>query len=341
MTQIAHPSLWRKIQQDNFTNWTKLLHFLQLDIAPISSQFPLNIPRRLAEKIAKSDPNDPILRQFLPSAQETLTSAQFITDPVGDVNARKTPKLLHKYHGRALLVTTSACAMHCRYCFRQHFDYDTDRSSFTSEIEAIRQDSTIKEIILSGGDPLSLSNRALKSLIDQLCSIPHLKRLRFHTRFPIGIPERIDTEFLELLQQCRLQTIFVIHSNHPAEWDETMMHSLKQIQKLGIPMLCQSVLLKGVNDNAQVLQELCEILVDQGIIPYYLHQLDRVEGAMHFEVDPMQGQALISHLEQTLSGYAVPRYVQEIPGHPSKTPITSDLGFLSPTHAALSLKCGQ
>ncbi len=333
--------LWRKIQQRNFTNWNHLATFVQLDLHAIDTHFPLNIPYRLAEKIAKGDPNDPILRQFLPITEEKNASPLFLLDPVGDTAARKAPKLLHKYTGRALLIATSACAMHCRYCFRQHFDYETKTPSFNSELEAIAQDSSIKEIILSGGDPLSLSHRQLKSLIDSLSQIPHLKRLRFHTRFPMGIPERIDAEFLELLRGCRLQTIFIIHSNHPAEWDDTIKDSLKQVQRLGIPVLCQTVLLKGVNDRKETLQDLCELLVDQGIIPYYLHQLDRVEGAMHFEVEEQEGLALIQALEENLSGYAVPRYVREIAGRSSKTLITSDRAFSNRADSTLSLKCGQ
>ncbi|MBY0529748.1 MAG: EF-P beta-lysylation protein EpmB [Rhabdochlamydiaceae bacterium] len=316
--------LWRKIQQQNFTDWKKLAELIQLDLPlpPNKLKFPLNLPVRLAKKIRKATPDDPILRQFLPSFEENKKSPLFISDPVGDTNARKAPKLLHKYQGRALLVSTSACAMHCRYCFRQHFDYETEDKSFSEELEYIRQDSTLKEIILSGGDPLSLSDRQLKSLIDNLAQIPHLKRLRFHTRFPIGIPERIDAPFLELLKTCRLQTFFVVHSNHPNEWDEEISAALKNIQKLGIPVLCQTILLKNVNDNADTLHAFFEFLVDQGILPYYLHQLDRVEGASHFEVSEEEGKAFMQELSRRLSGYAVPRYVQEIAGESSKTPIS-------------------
>lgn len=315
--------LWRKIQQNNFTDWKTLTTYLDLSLPTPKEKrhFPLNIPQRLAAKVEKGNPSDPILLQFLPTVEEDNKSPLFLIDPVGDTCARKTAKLLHKYEGRALLVTTSACAMHCRYCFRQHFEYETTDKTFAEELSYLRNDSSIKEIILSGGDPLSLSNRQLKLLLSQLAEIPHLQRLRFHTRFPIGIPERIDNEFLEMLEQCRLQTFFVIHSNHPKEWDDEIKQALKQIQKLGIPVLCQTILLKGVNDSASTLQELCELLVNQGILPYYLHQLDRVDGAMHFEVDPQVGTALIEELSRRLSGYALPRYVQEIAGEPSKTPI--------------------
>jgi EF-P beta-lysylation protein EpmB len=220
-----------------------------------------------------------------------------------------------------LLVTTSACAMHCRYCFRQHFDYETHKKLFEDELNIIRNDTTVNEIILSGGDPLSLDDRILKNLLEGLASIPHVKKVRFHTRFPIGIPERIDQSFLDLLQSIPLQFWFVIHTNHPNELDSDVLNALKSIQKLGIPILNQFVLLRGINDDVDVLAELCSQLADHGIMGYYMHQLDRVEGASHFEVPVEKGKELVKELAKRLPGYAVPRYVQEIAGMPSKTPI--------------------
>jgi lysine 2,3-aminomutase len=319
-------SPWRHIQRQNITSWEALTSFLEWD-APLSEQisknprFSLNLPLRLAQKISKNTLNDPILRQFLPTPQEEIKSLGFVSDPVGDTPSRKSPKLLHKYQGRALLVTTSACAMHCRYCFRQNFPYETQEKGFAPELELIRQDPSISEILLSGGDPLSLSNDTLRSLLSELATIPHLKRLRFHTRFPIGIPERIDTTFLEILKESPLQIYFVIHCNHANELDTDIFHALKQIQQLGIPVLNQSVLLKDVNDSVDALTTLCQALIDNGILPYYLHQLDRVEGAAHFEVPEAKGKALIQALSAHLPGYAIPKYVREIAGMPSKTPI--------------------
>jgi EF-P beta-lysylation protein EpmB len=220
-----------------------------------------------------------------------------------------------------LLICTSACAMHCRYCFRQNFDYETENKGFAEELAMIAEDSSLHEILLSGGDPLSLSNTSLKALIEALAKIPHLKRLRFHTRFPIGIPERIDDEFLDILEKTRFQTWFVIHTNHPQELDKDIFQALKKVQKLGIPVLNQTVLLKGVNDNLETLKKLCETLVDQGILPYYLHQLDRVQGSHHFEVAEERGHELIEELLKEIAGYAVPKYVREISGEPSKTPL--------------------
>lgn len=323
---VYKPPLWREIQRTNFTDWKELCQFLELETDELRevchiSHFPLNLPRRLAEKIQKGSINDPILRQFLPTSAEKVQSDGFCSDPVGDLPSQKTAKLLHKYQGRALLLCSSACVMHCRYCFRQHFDYATSQKGFADELEAIKNEPTLSEIILSGGDPLSLSNRELKHLIESLSEISHVKRIRFHTRFPMGIPERIDPELLEILKASRPQIFFTIHSNHSREWDDDVRLALKQVQKLGIPVLCQTVLLKGINDDIDTLQSLCETLVDQGIIPYYLHQLDKVLGTLHFEVAESKGLELMDELSARLSGYAVPKYVREIAGEKNKTPL--------------------
>lgn len=318
------PSLWRQILRQNFTQWETFADYLELDPAQRQEilqhpHFVLNVPMRLAKKMAKGTLDDPLLRQFLPTKREEEELPGFVVDPVGDQACRKGPKLLHKYNGRALLVCTSACAMHCRYCFRQNFDYDTAPQLFKKELETISLDTSLQEIILSGGDPLSLSNSNLNELLIKLSNIPHVKRIRFHTRFPIGIPERIDEQFLQILDDVTAQLWFVIHVNHPSELDVEVLAHLKLLQKRGITLLNQSVLLKGVNDDVHILKELCEKLVDNGIIPYYLHQLDRVKGAAHFEVDEAQGRLFIQELLRQLPGYAVPKYVCEIPGEPSKT----------------------
>ncbi|MBS0621244.1 MAG: KamA family radical SAM protein [Verrucomicrobia bacterium] len=326
---MSIPVSWRQIQRNSFTDWNALLSFLELDpvdgetILLKKSNFPLNLPVRLAEKIEKGRWDDPILRQFLPRKEEEIESPLFVLDPIADGAFRKEPKLLHKYEGRALLLCTSACAMHCRYCFRRHFPYETEQKLFTGELAAIRSDRTLKEILLSGGDPLSLSNAQLKALMESLSAIEHLKRIRFHTRFPMGIPERIDGEFLELLASCPKQIIFVIHCNHLLEFDEVVFDALKEVQKLGIPILSQSVLLRGVNDSVETLVTLFEGLVSRGILPYYLHQLDPVQGATHFEVSEMEGLEMMEALAARLPGYAVPKYVREIPHRPSKVQVTS------------------
>lgn len=319
---------WRVIQRKNFTSWDKLVDFLQLDPKYSSlilkrSHFPLNLPLRLAQKIEKNTVLDPIFRQFVPLDEESKSFSTFSQDPVKDRLFQKSSRLLQKYQGRALLLTTSACVMHCRYCFRKNYPYETHLDDFQKEINMIQQDSSLKEIILSGGDPLSLSDLQLSKLFHQLENILHLKRLRIHTRFPIGIPERIDDAFLEILKKVRLQVFFVIHVNHSKELDEDVLRCLKKIQYLGIPVLNQTVLLKGVNDEASILKELFEKLVDHGIMPYYLHQLDRVQGSYHFEVSIDEGKELIHNLKKTLSGYAIPKYVLEIVGESSKTCLMS------------------
>ncbi len=313
---------WRKIQKDNFTKLDALGKFLELNLSYTSS-FPLNLPKRLAEKIEKGTLKDPILKQFLPIEEKAPPPLSFIDDPVYDTSFQKTPRLLQKYRGRALLITTSACTMHCRFCFRQNYPYNSN-TDFSNEFEILRNDPTIEEVILSGGDPLSLSDETLKKLIENLATIPHLKLLRFHTRFPIGIPERITDSFLEILKKSPLQTVFVVHVNHSNELDDDIFTSLKKINILGIPILCQSVLLSGVNDDIKTLKTLFMTLSTHGIIPYYLHQLDRVKQAHHFEVPHEKGLELIEKLRGELPGYAVPKYVQEIPFKKSKTEVTSD-----------------
>lgn len=325
----AQIPLWRQIQRETFTDWKKLVDFLQLDLdSPKArllthSSFPLNLPLRLAQKIQKNCWNDPVLIQFLPTTEEEKESPLFVLDPVEDEAFRKTPKLLHKYQARALLLSTSACAMNCRFCFRRNFAYETTEKKFEKELQEIRLDTSLSEILLSGGDPLSLGHTQLESILKELEQIPHVKRIRFHTRFPLGIPERIDADFLKLLGGCEKQIIFVIHCNHAHEFDDTILESLRQIQRLGVIVISQSVLLKGVNDTVEALEELFLLLINNGILPYYLHQLDRVQGAIHFEVPETTGKELIAELQKRLPGYAVPKYVKEEAHKPHKTPITS------------------
>ncbi len=315
---------WKDVLRDNVTDWVRLADYLELSaeqrrhIVAIR-RFPLNIPLRLASKIAKGNLDDPLFKQFVPTTAENVEQAGFDCDPIGDTASRKSPKLLHKYRGRALLLCTSACAMHCRYCFRQHFDYDVKDKLFQAELEVIRHDPTITEVILSGGDPLSLSDHYLEALMQALAAIPHVKRLRFHTRFPIGIPERLDDSFLRLFDNLDLAVWFVIHSNHPRELDDDVLAALKRLQRKGVVILNQWVLLRGVNDDVEVLAELCEKMVNHAIFPYYLHQLDRTLGVGHFEVPEAEGQALIKALMTRLPGYAVPKYVREVAGEASKT----------------------
>jgi EF-P beta-lysylation protein EpmB len=319
--------LWRQIQKENFTRIAPLLDFLELSESLRNKvleipRFRLNLPRRLAAKIAKNTLDDPILRQFVPLEDELIQTPGFVSQPLQDESFQKTKKTLHKYEGRALIVTTSACAMHCRFCFRQNFPYETEEKNFHEEIAYLKNNTSISEVILSGGDPLSLSDVVLANLFSALESLPHIKRIRFHSRFPIGIPERIDNSFLDLLASSSKQIFFIIHANHPKEIDPDVAAALKKIQRLGIPTLNQSVLLKGVNDDEDTILLLSEALVDAGVIPYYLHAHDKVQGTAHFDLPEERGLQLIRHIQTHLSGFGVPRLVREEPGKPSKTFIT-------------------
>lgn len=321
-----HRPEWREILSQNFTRLESLVEFLELSEEQSRkllsrSRFPLNLPYRLAYKIEKGTLDDPLLRQFVPMREENLGVAGFSEDPVGDLSFRSTSKLLHKYEGRVLIVTTGVCAMHCRYCFRQNFEYDRGNKSFDREIDWISENRDIHEVILSGGDPLSLSNEVLGELIEKLNRCEHIKKIRFHSRFPIGIPERIDEELLGILQGSSSQIVFVIHVNHPRELDVEVLDALKKLYLRGAILLSQSVLLKGVNDSVEVLFKLCNDLVNNGILPYYLHQLDRVQGASHFEVSEVEGKHLIAELTKRLPGYAVPKYVREVEGEASKVSV--------------------
>jgi EF-P beta-lysylation protein EpmB len=319
-------STWKSLLRLNITSTEALACYLELsdlqrEQLSLKPSFVPNVPIRLAQKMAKGSLDDPLVLQFLPLSKESIANPAFCKDPVGDALSRKEACLLHKYEGRVLLICTSACAMHCRYCFRQNFSYEVKNRLFSAELEAIKKDPSIREVILSGGDPLSLPDHLLQGLFEELEAIPHVTKLRFHTRFPIGIPERIDASFLHALSYFKKQIYFVIHSNHPRELDEDIFARLAALRRAGCILLNQSVLLKGVNDDVTTLQTLCELLVDNGILPYYLHQLDRVEGAGHFEVQEEEGIRLIRELAKRLPGYAVPRYVREIAGEPNKMPI--------------------
>ncbi len=321
-TEIIRP--WKKKLRKNFTKLDALADYLLLSEeqrALLSRQAPfsLNVPLRLAEKMEKGNIDDPLFKQFVPIEDELITHAAFQPDAVEEKSFRKAGKLLHKYQGRALILCTSACAMHCRYCFRKHFPYETEHKGFSEELLAIEQDPSIHEVILSGGDPLSLSDEILNGLLQNLASMKQVKRVRFHTRFPIGIPERIDEYFLKVIENYPNQIYFVLHINHLNELDQFLFDQLKKLQRLGCILLNQSVLLRGVNDEAIAIQSLCEKLIDHGILPYYIHQLDRVEGAVHFEVSEKLGFQMIKEAARSLPGYGVPKYVREIPGEPYKT----------------------
>lgn len=287
-----------------------------------AQDFPLFAPRCFVKRMRPADPQDPLLRQVLPLVDELTSPAGFSADPVQDSVSKQQPGLLQKYEGRVLLITTGICAIHCRYCFRRHYPYDREPNSLDQwkpVIQQIRADPSIHEVILSGGDPLSLTDRKLSWLVQNLDEIPHLRRLRIHTRLPIVIPSRVTDSLLDWLASTRLATYFVLHANHVQELDDKVWEGVQRLRGTGANLLNQAVLLRGINDSEEALMQLCESLSDHNVIPYYLHQLDRVTGAAHFEVSIQRGKQLVSAIRQRLSGYAVPRYVQEQAGEPHKT----------------------
>jgi EF-P beta-lysylation protein EpmB len=280
-------------------------------------EFPLFAPRGYVARMRPGDPRDPLLRQVLPLADELAAREGFGPDPVGDRAATLTPGLVRKYRSRVLMVTTGACAVHCRYCFRRHFPYgESPRSidEWSGALAQISADPSLSEVILSGGDPLMLVDEMLAELAERLAHIEHVRRLRVHTRLPLMIPERVTGELVALLRGTRLTPIVVIHANHARELTGSVVDALARLADAGIPLLNQSVLLAGVNDDVDTLAELCERLVELRVMPYYLHQLDRVAGAAHFEVSEPRGRRIVAELRARLPGYAVPRYVRETPG---------------------------
>ena len=290
--------------------------------AKAEAQFPVFAPLPYVKRIRPQDPSDPLLRQVLPIDAEDVSPSHYSADPLGEDVATLRPGLLQKYHGRLLVVATGACAIHCRYCFRRHFPYGEGPggTALREQLsEALSADESLEEVILSGGDPLTLVDQAVSGLIDTIEKAAHIKRLRIHTRLPIVIPQRVTDALVERLQSSRLQKVIVVHANHANEIDDGVIDSLHRLAASGATLLNQSVLLRGVNDSADALVDLSQRLLDANVLPYYLHQLDPVIGAAHFEVSIEHGLKLIKDIRARLPGYAVPRYVQEISGQPNKT----------------------
>jgi EF-P beta-lysylation protein EpmB len=324
-----HRPLWQQLLSQGIRSSQELLALLEIDSAQLAIQppcgdFPLRVPLGFANRMARSDSRDPLLLQVLPTAAESAQPPGYQRDPLGELHAMPVPGLLHRYRGRALLTVTGACAIHCRYCFRRHFPYSAAgavNGNLQSSLDYLGQQPDIHEIILSGGDPLTLSDARLQSLTEKLAAIPQLHTLRIHTRLPVVLPERVDTGLLAWIDRQSLRVVIVVHCNHPNEIDPSVMTALQQLRSAGVTLLNQSVLLHGVNDDAATLISLSEALFAAGVLPYYLHLLDKVQGAAHFAVSQETAKRLLAALRASLPGYLVPRLVRDIPGQPGKTPV--------------------
>lgn len=298
------------------------------DALAASRLFPLRVPRGFVSRMRRGDPDDPLLRQVLPLGAELAEMAGYVADPLAETAALRAPGLLHKYHGRALLIATGACAVHCRYCFRREFPYQEQHSSagrWREALAVLARDDSIQELILSGGDPLSLSDARLGEITGELSSIRHLQRLRIHTRQPIVLPARVDAGLLRWLSALRWPLVIVLHVNHANEIDAQVARALADLRATGATLLNQSVLLRGVNDDVQVLEALSRRLFDHGVLPYYLHLPDAVRGTAHFSVPEARGRQLIDALAARLPGYLLPRLVRELPSASAKISISGGL----------------
>ncbi len=321
---------WQRLWREAVRDPRELLALLGLEgrvpglSETAAAQFALRVPRGFLARMRHGDPHDPLLRQVLPLDDELRPAPGFGLDAVGDAQAKAGPGVIRKYRGRALLVATGSCAINCRYCFRRHFPYAEEtaaRGGWREAVALIAADPDIDEVILSGGDPLSLSTARLTELTDALAGIDHLKRLRIHSRLPVVLPERVDTALADWLRGLPWPVAFVLHANHANEFDADVDAALARLRASGVQLLNQAVLLRGVNDSVDALAALCERGFDAGVLPYYLHQLDRVQGVAHFEVDDRHAIALHEALRARLSGYLLPRLVREIPGDIGKRPL--------------------
>jgi EF-P beta-lysylation protein EpmB len=325
---------WLQQLADVVTEPAELLQLLSLDQhadlaagADARKLFALRVPRAFIARMKKGDAADPLLLQVLTSRQEFIDAPGYSTDPL-DEQSSVVPGLLHKYRNRALLLVKGGCAVNCRYCFRRHFPYQDNQGNkrnWQAAIDYIATHPELDEIIFSGGDPLMAKDHELAWLVGALEKIPHLKRLRIHSRLPVVIPSRITESLCQILADTRLQVLMVSHINHAQEIDDELRYGMQMLKRAGVTLLNQSVLLRDVNDDAQTLADLSNALFDAGILPYYLHVLDKVQGAAHFFVSDEEARGLMRQLLPMVSGYMVPKLAREIGGEPSKTPLDLQL----------------
>lgn len=318
---------WQAELADSLSDVGELYAYLGLDMpdgyyAPRG--FGLRVPKAFADKMSKGSLKDPLLLQVLPDIQETILAVGYTHDPLAENDQNPTKGLLHKYKNRVLITATGACAVHCRYCFRQHFDYQANmpnREELVKIGEYISSNHQIDEVIFSGGDPLSLSHRRLLVWFEMMNALSNVKTIRIHTRLPVVLPNRVDQELLSLLKSSPKNIVMVLHINHPNEIDEVLANKCQLLRQVGVTLLNQTVLLKGVNDEVNTLCKLSHALFDMGVLPYYLHILDKVQGASHFDLPIARAVQIYWQLLENMSGYLVPKLVQELPNRPYKTPV--------------------
>ncbi|KEI69387.1 EF-P beta-lysylation protein EpmB [Endozoicomonas elysicola] len=319
---------WQEQLAGAVTSPELLLSMLQLSTKLLPpalkacQEFPLRVPHAYINRMELGNPNDPLLRQVLPIGEECEHIEGFGLDPLAEQSQNPTDGVIHKYHGRLLLIVGGSCAVNCRFCFRRHFPYQDnrlDRDSWNSAMEYIRSDTSIKEVILSGGDPLASNDRRLEKIVTELNHISHVETLRIHTRLPVVIPDRVTDDLINWFAKKRLQPVMVIHANHANEIDESVREATFRLKQAGVTLLNQAVLLKGINDSPSALIQLGDALFKAGVLPYYLHLLDPVHGAAHFDVPEAKAKSLIKEVMDSSPGYLVPKLVREIPGRPGKT----------------------
>lgn len=323
---VPTTSRWQQEIRSAFRDIESLFEYLEIDtdevsgfVRPAHGRFGILVPRNFASRMEKGNPRDPLLLQVVSPNSAPQNGSGFHSDPVGDRAAEQEPGILQKYRGRVLLLLSGACAVHCRYCFRQHFGYPGTGSVIDQAVDVIRRDKTVSEIILSGGDPLMVADSSLADLFLRLAELPHVRRLRIHTRLPVVIPSRVTDALCQMILDSPLAVCVVVHINHAREIDTSVQTAIHRLKSAGATLLNQAVLLQGINDSYEDQFSLCEKLVDNGVIPYYLHLLDPVRGAESYPVSAADGISLIQQLRESLPGYAVPRLAKEEPGHASKT----------------------
>ncbi len=326
---VQSPVAWQTALKQAIRSGAQLCRALglpeQLASQKSEDDFRLFVPWEYVGRMERGNPRDPLLLQVLAGVEELESHPRGQLDPVGDLSAERQPGLLHKYDRRVLMITTGACAIHCRYCFRRHYPYHTaprGQHGWSQSLQTIADDHSLDEVILSGGDPLTLADSSLAWLTEQIGNIAHIRRLRVHTRLPVVIPQRVCEELLQWVRQSHLAMYFVLHFNHAREIDSAVQAALRQLRQAGATLLNQAVMLRGVNDSVEAQSALCLSLANEQVLPYYVHQLDPVQGAMHFAVSDADALNIMREVQRRLPGYAVPKLVREISGQPSKTPLS-------------------